>query len=139
MPGIHHVISRTLKDLVCRYKTMQGFQVKRKGGWDTHGLPVELGVENSSVSPKKILANRSVLKNITPPTRKEVLKYKDKWDEITRKMGYWVDLQDPTSLLRTIISKPFGGYSANSLKRVFIRKREYSTLTSGSRYRAEQP
>lgn len=95
MPGIHHVISRTLKDLVCRYKTMRGFQVKRKGGWDTHGLPVELGVEKMLGITKEDIGKKISVAEYNETCRKEVLKYKDKWDEITRKMGYWVDLNDP--------------------------------------------
>ncbi|QJB41306.1 isoleucine--tRNA ligase [Chitinophaga oryzae] len=95
LPGIHHVISRTLKDLVCRYKTMKGFQVKRKGGWDTHGLPVELGVEKSLGITKKDIGTKISIAEYNETCRKEVLKYKDKWDDLTRKMGYWVDLKDP--------------------------------------------
>ncbi|WP_143304455.1 isoleucine--tRNA ligase [Chitinophaga vietnamensis] len=95
LPGIHHVISRTLKDLVCRYKTMKGFQVKRKGGWDTHGLPVELGVEKTLGITKKDIGTKISIAEYNDTCRKEVLKYKDKWDELTRKMGYWVDLKDP--------------------------------------------
>lgn len=95
MPGIHHVISRTLKDLVCRYKTMRGFQVKRKGGWDTHGLPVELGVEKMLGITKEDIGKKISVAEYNETCRREVLKYKDKWDEITRKMGYWVDLKDP--------------------------------------------
>ncbi|ASZ10008.1 isoleucine--tRNA ligase [Chitinophaga pendula] len=95
MPGIHHVISRTLKDLVCRYKTMRGFQVKRKGGWDTHGLPVELGVEKSLGITKEDIGKKISIAAYNDTCRREVLKYKDKWDELTRKMGYWVDLEHP--------------------------------------------
>jgi isoleucyl-tRNA synthetase len=95
LPGIHHVISRTLKDLVCRYKTMQGFQVKRKGGWDTHGLPVELGVEKMLGITKEDIGKKISIAEYNETCRREVLKYKDKWDEITRRMGYWVDLKDP--------------------------------------------
>ncbi|WP_291914348.1 isoleucine--tRNA ligase [Chitinophaga sp. CB10] len=95
LPGIHHVISRTLKDLVCRYKTMQGFQVKRKGGWDTHGLPVELGVEKMLGITKEDIGKKISIAEYNDTCRKEVLKYKDKWDELTQKMGYWVDLKDP--------------------------------------------
>lgn len=95
LPGIHHVISRTLKDLVCRYKTMRGFQVKRKGGWDTHGLPVELGVEKMLGITKKDIGTKISIADYNETCRKEVLKYKDKWDDLTRKMGYWVDLKDP--------------------------------------------
>jgi len=95
LPGIHHVISRTLKDLVCRYKTMKGFQVKRKGGWDTHGLPVELGVEKMLGITKEDIGKKISVAEYNETCRKEVLKYKDKWDELTRRMGYWVDLKDP--------------------------------------------
>ncbi len=95
MPGIHHVISRTLKDLVCRYKTMQGFQVKRKGGWDTHGLPIELGVEKELGITKEDIGKKISVEDYNRKCREAVLRYKDKWDELTRKMGYWVDLNDP--------------------------------------------
>ena len=95
MPGIHHVISRTLKDLVCRYKTMKGFQVKRKGGWDTHGLPIELGVEKELGITKEDIGKKISVEDYNKKCREAVLRYKDKWDDITRKMGYWVDLDDP--------------------------------------------
>ncbi|MDP4263959.1 MAG: isoleucine--tRNA ligase [Bacteroidota bacterium] len=95
MPGIHHVISRTLKDLVCRYKTMKGFQVKRKGGWDTHGLPIELGVEKELGISKEDIGVKISVEEYNRKCREAVLRYKDKWDDITRKMGYWVDLDDP--------------------------------------------
>jgi isoleucyl-tRNA synthetase len=95
MPGIHHVISRTLKDLVCRYKTMQGFQVKRKGGWDTHGLPIELGVEKELGITKEDIGKKISVEDYNTKCREAVLRYKDKWDDLTRKMGYWVDLNDP--------------------------------------------
>ena len=95
LPGIHHVISRTLKDLVCRYKTMRGYQVKRKGGWDTHGLPVELGVEKLLGISKEDIGKKITVEEYNATCRKEVLKFKDKWDDITNKMGYWVDLNNP--------------------------------------------
>ena len=95
MPGIHHVISRTLKDMVCRYKTMKGFQVKRKGGWDTHGLPIELGVEKELGITKEDIGKKISVEDYNKKCREAVLRYKDKWDDITRKMGYWVDLNDP--------------------------------------------
>src|ERR1044072_1474459 len=82
-------------DLVCRYKTMQGFQVKRKGGWDTHGLPVELGVEKLLGITKEDIGKKISVEEYNQRCREEVLKYKDKWDELTQKMGYWVDLNDP--------------------------------------------
>ncbi len=95
MPGIHHVISRTIKDMVCRYKTMQGFQVKRKGGWDTHGLPIELGVEKELGITKEDIGKKISVEEYNQKCREAVLRFKDKWDEITVKMGYWVDLNDP--------------------------------------------
>ncbi|GAA4318407.1 isoleucine--tRNA ligase [Flaviaesturariibacter amylovorans] len=95
MPGIHHVISRTLKDLVCRYKTMQGFQVQRKGGWDTHGLPVELGVEKELGITKEDIGKTISVADYNQKCREAVLRYKDKWDDLTTKMGYWVDLEKP--------------------------------------------
>lgn len=95
MPGIHHVISRTLKDMVCRYKTMKGFQVNRKGGWDTHGLPVELGVEKELGITKEDIGAKISVAEYNQKCREAVLRYKDKWDEITTKMGYWVDLKNP--------------------------------------------
>ena len=95
MPGIHHVISRTLKDMVCRYKTMQGFQVKRKGGWDTHGLPVELGVEKELGITKEDIGKTITVEAYNKKCREAVLRYKKEWDDITNKMGYWVDLNNP--------------------------------------------
>lgn len=95
MPGIHHVISRTLKDLVCRYKTMQGFKVERKGGWDTHGLPIELGVEKELGITKEDIGKKISVAEYNQKCREAVLRYKDKWDELTTKMGYWVDLNNP--------------------------------------------
>ncbi len=95
MPGIHHVISRTIKDIFCRYKTMQGFQVNRKGGWDTHGLPVELGVEKELNITKEDVGKKISIEEYNKKCKEAVLRYKDKWDELTRKMGYWVDLNHP--------------------------------------------
>jgi len=95
MPGIHHVISRTLKDLVCRYKTMQGFQVQRKGGWDTHGLPIELGVEKELGITKEDIGKKISVEDYNKKCREVVMRFKDKWDDITQKMGYWVDLNNP--------------------------------------------
>jgi len=95
MPGIHHVISRTIKDMVCRYKTMRGFKVQRKGGWDTHGLPVELGVEKELGITKEDIGKKISIEEYNQKCREAVLRYKDKWDELTVKMGYWVDLKNP--------------------------------------------
>lgn len=95
MPGIHHVISRTLKDLVCRYKTMQGYQVKRKAGWDTHGLPVELGVEKELGITKEDIGTKISVEDYNKKCREAVMRYKGEWESITEKMGYWVDMSDP--------------------------------------------
>jgi isoleucyl-tRNA synthetase len=95
MPGIHHVISRTLKDLICRYKTMQGYQVKRKAGWDTHGLPIELGVEKELGITKEDIGKKISVEDYNKKCREVVMRYKDKWEEITEKMGYWVDMANP--------------------------------------------
>jgi isoleucyl-tRNA synthetase len=95
LPGIHHVISRTLKDLVCRYKTMQGFQVKRKAGWDTHGLPVELGVEKELGITKEDIGKTISVEDYNKKCREAVMRYTADWESITEKMGYWVDMSDP--------------------------------------------
>lgn len=95
LPGIHHVMARTVKDIFCRYKTLRGFQVKRKGGWDTHGLPVELQVEKMLGITKEDIGKTITIEEYNQACRKDVLKFKDKWDDITRKMGYWVDLDSP--------------------------------------------
>lgn len=95
MPGIHHVIGRTVKDIFCRYKTMQGFQVKRKGGWDTHGLPVELKVEKELGITKEDIGTKISIEEYNKQCRKTVLEFKSVWDDLTNKMGYWVDLEHP--------------------------------------------
>lgn len=94
-PGIHHVMGRTVKDVICRYKTLQGFQVKRKGGWDTHGLPVELQVEKELGITKEDIGKKISVKEYNEKCRESVMKFKGQWDDLTQKMGYWVDLQDP--------------------------------------------
>src|SRR5436305_4309797 len=95
LPGIHHVMSRAIKDIFCRYKTMKGFQVKRKGGWDTHGLPIELSVEKTLGIRKDDIGKKISVEEYNRICRQEVMKYKDVWDDLTRKMGYWVDLEHP--------------------------------------------
>jgi isoleucyl-tRNA synthetase len=95
LPGIHHVMSRTIKDLFCRYKTLQGYQVKRKGGWDTHGLPIEISVEKTLGITKEDIGKKISVEEYNKACRKEVMKYKNVWDDLTRKMGYWVDLEHP--------------------------------------------
>lgn len=100
MPGIHHVMARSIKDIFCRFKTLQGYQVNRKAGWDTHGLPIELGVEKTLGITKEDIGNPKSPKYISvedynKACRKEVMKYTDKWEEVTAQMGYWVDMSDP--------------------------------------------
>ena len=94
-PGIHHVMARTVKDIFCRFKTLQGFQVKRKGGWDTHGLPVELQVEKLLGITKDDIGKKISVAEYNQKCRETVMMYKDQWDDLTRKMGYWVDLDAP--------------------------------------------
>ena len=95
MPGIHHVMARTIKDTFCRYKTMKGFQVKRKAGWDTHGLPVELGVEKAMGITKEDIGKTISVAEYNAACRKDVMKFTKEWTDLTHKMGYWVDLDDP--------------------------------------------
>ena len=94
-PGIHHVMARTIKDVFCRYKAQKGYHVDRKAGWDTHGLPVELGVEKTLGITKEDIGKKISVDDYNHACRTEVLKYKDLWDELTRQMGYWVDLKHP--------------------------------------------
>jgi isoleucyl-tRNA synthetase len=100
MPGIHHVMARAVKDIFCRFKTLQGYQVRRKAGWDTHGLPIELGVEKSLGITKEDIGNKNSEKYISVEAynlacRREVMKFTDRWEELTARMGYWVDMTDP--------------------------------------------
>ena len=95
VPGIHHVMSRSIKDLFCRYKTMQGYHVQRKAGWDTHGLPVEIGVEKKLGITKDDIGEKISVKEYNETCRTEVMKYKDVWEDLTRRMGYWINLDDP--------------------------------------------
>ena len=94
-PGIHHVMARSIKDVVCRYQTLKGKHVVRKAGWDTHGLPVELGVEKKLGITKEDIGKKISVDDYNRACREEVMKYKDMWDDLTRKMGYWVNLNDP--------------------------------------------
>ena len=95
MPGIHHLMGRTIKDIFCRYKTLKGFQVQRKGGWDTHGLPVELDVEKELKITKEDIGKKISVKDYNDACRKAVMKYKDIWSNLTVKMGYWIDMNNP--------------------------------------------
>lgn len=95
LPGIHHVMARAIKDIFCRYKTLKGFQVKRKAGWDTHGLPVELGVEKELGITKEDIGKKITIEEYNKACREAVMRYTDIWNDLTKKMGYWVDMNDP--------------------------------------------
>ncbi|MGK0295611.1 MAG: isoleucyl-tRNA synthetase [Ulvibacter sp.] len=95
LPGIHHVMARAIKDIFCRYKTQKGFQVKRKAGWDTHGLPVELGTEAALGITKEDIGNKISVEDYNEACKKTVMRYTDVWNDLTEKMGYWVDMEDP--------------------------------------------
>jgi isoleucyl-tRNA synthetase len=95
LPGIHHVMARAIKDIFCRYKTLQGFQVKRKAGWDTHGLPIELGVEKELGITKEDIGTKITVEEYNEACKKAVMRYTDVWNDLTKKVGYWVDMEDP--------------------------------------------
>src|SRR5210317_438694 len=95
LPGVHHVLARAIKDIFPRYKTMKGFQVKRKAGWDTHGLPIELGVEKELGITKEDIGKTISVEDYNAACRKAVMRYTDVWNELIQKMGYWVDMDDP--------------------------------------------
>src|SRR5210317_2471920 len=95
LPGIHHVMARAIKDIFCRYKTQKGFKVDRKAGWDTHGLPVELGVEKELGITKEDIGVKLTIEEYNEACKKAVMRYTDIWNDLTRKMGYWVDMEDP--------------------------------------------
>ncbi|MDT8413591.1 MAG: class I tRNA ligase family protein, partial [Vicingaceae bacterium] len=95
LPGIHHVMARAIKDIFCRYKTLKGYQVKRKAGWDTHGLPVELGVEKELGITKEDIGKKITIEEYNNACKAAVMRYTDVWNNLTRQMGYWVDMDDP--------------------------------------------
>ena len=95
MPGIHHVMARAIKDVFCRYKTQQGFLVERKAGWDTHGLPVELGVEKMLGITKEDIGKSISVDEYNSACRREVMKYTKEWESLTERIGYWVDMNNP--------------------------------------------
>ena len=95
LPGIHHVMARSIKDIFCRYKTLKGFQVKRKAGWDTHGLPIELGVEKELGITKEDIGTKISVEDYNKACKETVMRYTDIWNNLTQQMGYWVDMNDP--------------------------------------------
>ena len=101
LPGIHHVMARSIKDIFCRYKTLKGYRVERKGGWDTHGLPIEISVEKSLGITKDDIGKKISVAEYNQACKKEVLKYTDVWNDLTQKMGYWVDLENPYITYKT--------------------------------------
>ena len=117
LPGIHHVLARALKDIFCRYKTQQGYQVKRKAGWDTHGLPVELGVEKELGITKEDIGKTISISEYNKACREAVMRYTDVWNDLTKKMGYWVDMEDPISPTLQNTWNQYGGCCRPSIKR----------------------
>jgi isoleucyl-tRNA synthetase len=107
-PGIHHVMSRTIKDIFCRYKTLKGYQVKRKAGWDTHGLPVELSVESEMGITKEDIGTTISIEEFNAACRKDVLKYTQMWEELTESVGYWINIRIHTSPMKTSTSNRCG-------------------------------
>ncbi|MEM9895183.1 MAG: isoleucine--tRNA ligase [Bacteroidota bacterium] len=124
-PGIHHVMARTVKDIFCRFKTLQGFQVKRKGGWDTHGLPVELQVEKELGITKDDIGKKISVEEYNARCKTAVMKFKGEWDDLTRKMGYWVDLENPY----ITFEKEYIESVWNLLKRLFDKGLLYKGYT----------
>ena len=109
VPGIHHVMARAIKDIFCRYKTQKGFQVKRKAGWDTHGLPVELGVEKELGITKEAIGKSISVEEYNEACKNAVMRYTDVWNRLTEQMGYWVDMEDPTLPTNQNTLNRFGG------------------------------
>ena len=138
LPGIHHVMARAIKDIFCRYKTQQGFQVKRKAGWDTHGLPIELGVEKELGITKEDIGKKVSIEDYNEACKKAVMKYTDVWEELTKKMGHWVDMNDPyvtyhpkyMETLWWLLKQLYN-------KKLFIQGVHHTTLFSKSRNRIE--
>ena len=128
-PGIHHVTARTIKDVFCRYKTMQGFQVKRKAGWDTHGLPVELGVEKELGITKEDIGKTISIEEYNAQCRRNVMKFTQEWTDLSHLMGYWVDMEHPISLTTMRILKACGGSFLNCIRKgFFIRATRFSRI-----------
>lgn len=113
-------MARTIKDVFCRYKTMQGFQVKRKAGWDTHGLPVELGVEKELGITKEDIGKSISIEDYNARCRQNVMKFTQEWTDLSHLMGYWVDMEHPYITYETLTSKRFGGFSDNFTRRDFF-------------------
>ena len=124
-PGIHHVMARAIKDIFCRYQTLKGKQVKRKGGWDTHGLPVELQVEKELGITKEDIGKTISVEEYNQRCRETVMKFTDQWNDLTEKMGYWVDLSSPYVTYQT----PYIESVWNLLKRLYDQGLLYKGYT----------
>jgi isoleucyl-tRNA synthetase len=134
MPGIHHVMARAIKDIFCRYQTLKGKQVKRKAGWDTHGLPIELAVEKMLGITKEDIGKKISIEEYNQACRKEVMKYTDKWEELTRIMGYWVDMKDPYITYENTYIESVWWLLKNLYDKKLIYKRiQYPALFTGCR------
>ena len=129
MPGIHHVMARSIKDIFCRYKTMKGFHVKRKAGWDTHGLPVELGVEKALGITKEDIGKTISVADYNATCRKDVMKFTREWEDLTHRMGYWVDMKNPY-FIDTVYYQRF---TPQTLK-IMERGRRMSYITPGEQF-----
>jgi len=135
LPGIHHVMARAIKDIFCRYKTLKGFYVKRKAGWDTHGLPIEIATEKTLGITKEDIGKTISVEDYNNACRKEVMKYKDLWDSLTKKMGYWVDLDDPYITFDNTYIESVWNLIKALRKRASLQRLFYSTIFSGCRNR----
>jgi isoleucyl-tRNA synthetase len=122
LPGIHHVMARAIKDIFCRYKTLQGFQVKRKAGWDTHGLPIELGVEKELGITKEDIGTKITIEEYNEACKKAVMRYTDVWNDLTKRVGYWVDMEDPYVTYKPKYMETVWWLLANMYKKGLIYK-----------------
>ena len=122
LPGIHHLLARTIKDIFCRYKTQKGYQVKRRAGWDTHGLPVELGVEKDLGITKVDIGKKISVDEYNDACKKAVMRYTDLWNDLTLKMGYWVDTQNPYITYKSKYIESVWWLLANLYKKDLIYK-----------------
>ena len=139
-PGIHHVMARTIKDIFCRYKTQQGYLVHRKAGWDTHGLPVELGVEKKLGITKEDIGRTISIEEYNRACREAVMEYTGLWEELTRKMGYWVNMDDPYITLRQQIHRNPLVASETALRQgATLQRLHHPALLAGRRHGTFDP
>ena len=135
LPGIHHVMARTIKDIFCWYKTNKGFHVKRKAGWDTHGLPVELGVEKALGITKEDIGKKITVDEYNDACKKDVMKFTNVWEDITDKMGYWVDMEHPYITYTSDYIETLWWLLKELYKKGLLQRIYNSALFSGSRNR----